>query len=373
MLNLPRRLLKRAVLLLVLILVLSRWIREAHDAHVKESPVDFSNLRARADLTSWLPDVPLRHFNGSHIDDRYRRIRALTDGKEGHVQLYVDTLRGSNVSVVVKTISTPSRNELPSTLHSAFSSITHSWPSEIEATLALGARTIKGRSYVIPVYDYFILEDSTYSPSRWTWSLVTELVAGGTISDLAHQLHSDSMSVKEIDATYHGAFDMLLSGLHSLHEAGYCHDDVKPANIFVNNPQTWLLGDLGNVREAEHGYHRTGDWRRRDQLVDCRENDLRRAAKSYMCFLREASRDKAEFDSLFLSGQESWSKLYWCSKGDRRCDTRTGINPHQTIHTLLNEKTAPYAGSFLGDRVMRFRVHLELQWNIPWWRVLLKP
>lgn len=372
MLTFPKKLLKRAVFLLVVILILSRWIREVHDERVKWSPIDFSSLRSRADLTSWSPDVPIRYSNGTHIDDRYRKVHSLTDGKEGHVNLYVDMIGGGNVSVVVKTISTPSRNDIPSALLSMFGSIASSWPSEIEATLALGARTIKGHSYVVPVYDYFILEDTTSSPSRCSWALVTELVSGGTLLDLAGDLSQTSQTAEQIDAVYHGSLDKLLSSLNSLHEDGYCHDDVKPANIFVSSPRNWLLGDLGNLRDVKHAYHQVGDWSRRNQLADCRANDLERAMKSYMNFLRAASRNQAEFDWMFLSGKESWSKLYWCSKQDRRCLARTDALSEQSMPGKDISESPKYVGSYIGDQIRRSRVELELQWNLPWWRVLLK-
>jgi len=98
----------------------------------------------------------------------------------------------------------------------------------------------------------------------------------------------------------------------------------------------WLLGDFGNVREIEHPYHSTHIWTRDSlQHRDCRINDVVRLLRTYISFLRIASSSssststststspsispsasssasaKIEFDKVFWTASEPWSKLYW--------------------------------------------------------------
>lgn len=117
---------RRAIFLLFLCGYLFGRIRDNHDGIIKESPVDLSSLRQRTNLALWLPHEPVRHFNGTHIDDRYRKLnmRSLNSGQQGSVQTYTDTAAEMNISVVIKTLSGPSRNEIPSTLLPAFRNFT---------------------------------------------------------------------------------------------------------------------------------------------------------------------------------------------------------------------------------------------------------
>jgi len=115
-----------AIFLLILCGYLFGRIRDNQDGLVKESPVDFSSLRQRTNLALWLPHEPIRQFNGTHVDDRYRKLnmRSLDSGQQGSVQIYIDTAAEMNISVVIKTLSGPSRNEIPSTLLTAFRNFT---------------------------------------------------------------------------------------------------------------------------------------------------------------------------------------------------------------------------------------------------------
>ncbi|EME88604.1 uncharacterized protein MYCFIDRAFT_209856 [Pseudocercospora fijiensis CIRAD86] len=73
----------------------------------------------------------------------------------------------------------------------------------------------------------------------------------------------------------------------------------------------WLLGDLGNLRHVGHQWHTTRSWLRQNQWADCRLNDIRRALKSYLWFLRTASADTSTFDRAFWSRSEGWAERYW--------------------------------------------------------------
>jgi len=242
--------------------------------------------------------------------------RVLGSGWEGSTFIYDD--------VVIKTFNagqSPFRNCAP------FEHSSHSkWPTEIPASLYFGGTTAAPNwnnndsshndtvAYAgfLPVKAFFLApapEDSTNTPQ---WHLVTPLLRQGNIKALARRNRDDN-PVKmpaEIDTLYRPKFNRLLQSLQSMHEAGFCHDDMKPSNIFVEDDGNWILGDLGNVRHISHSYHSSRIWQDNEQLLDCRANDAIRALKSYMSFLRTASMDKHGFDLDFVHGSTSYGQLF---------------------------------------------------------------
>ena len=308
-----RRLRKQAhriALCLVLGLLFIRTIRDQLDAIARESPVDFSPLHERADTYLQQPEKAVRHFNGSHIDERYHLQRTLKAGGQGSVYLYHDAFSAPTKLVIVKTISAVARNKLPPQLLHTFGNFTSTWPSEIDASLSVTAASQEEAPPYVPVHDYFILEDSSPSAKDWTWALVTPFISAGTIHDLAKELRSIGRT-EHIDKTYRSTFYKLLIDLQELHRRQFCHDDIKPKNIFVESSTRWLLGDLGNTRQVDHAWHGTRLWKRRNQWSDCQLNDIRRALKSYLFFLRDASHDREQFDTDFLDGSTDWARMYW--------------------------------------------------------------
>lgn len=277
--NLPRwaRCAITGLLVLCAALGFLRGCRDLNDQAIKQYPTDYSKLQPPvAAFTESAHPVrfssgiarPQRFVSGSYkedlqtfpnsIDERYAFIKALASGKEGKAALYHDRTDGS--TVVVKIFYSISRNRLPTAIVDTFANFTTMWPAEIEASLLLGTRR---DSDFVPVVDYFILQ----TPSGWFWALVTPFIARGTLAHLAEDERSSSTNrtIDEIDALYRPTFDAMLSQLQDLHSMGYCHDDVKPDNIFVEHPHRWLLGDLGNVRHTDHPWHSTKSWIRQNQ------------------------------------------------------------------------------------------------------------
>ncbi|PVI03435.1 hypothetical protein DM02DRAFT_640601 [Periconia macrospinosa] len=234
----------------------------------------------------------------------------LGEGWEGTIYSYKD--------VVIKTFKIGQ-----SPLRNCMARSTSRWPTEIPATAYFGARalskptngssddTLITRGGFLPVHAYFQASASPTSPTEW--HLVTPLIPGGNLKGLAKQLRKSETpnSFRDLDAQYRPTFHRLLETLDTMHRDGYCHDDVKPGNIFIETSHHWALGDLGNVRHISHPYHTTRIWTENKQYTDCRANDAVRLLKTYLYFLRRASSDPERFDAEFFAREEPLSKLFW--------------------------------------------------------------
>ncbi|KAF2819182.1 hypothetical protein CC86DRAFT_147673 [Ophiobolus disseminans] len=236
--------------------------------------------------------------------------RVLGEGWEGKVFAYNDS--------VIKTFTpgrSPFRNCAPG-------STGEKWPTEIAASLRFGGSytniggdggsntTLEG---FLPVKAYFKTSVSPSKPPEW--HLVTPLLSGGNLNTLAKSLTTDQKphTFREVDFRYRPVFNTLLSNLHRLHTIGYCHDDIKPANIFIQDSTHWVLGDLGNVRHITHPYHSSRLWSDNQQLPDCRANDAVRALKSYVKFVQMSASDGEELNEEFFKRREPLSRLFWTS------------------------------------------------------------
>jgi serine/threonine protein kinase len=198
------------------------------------------------------------------------------------------------------------------------------WPTEIPAMLIFASPTheqaveIDNKDF-LGFVDHFVLEDHD---SR-KWQLVTEFYHRGTLLNTENTLACElglpsNITTTRLDHLFRDSFTKLLKTLSILHDAGFCHDDIKPANIFISNhdPFTWISGDLGQVREQNHTYHSSKKWRIQGQWENCVLNDIRRLLKVYLSFLRSFHRDTSRFDPELMHGQEDWSKFYWKYFGD---------------------------------------------------------
>lgn len=363
----------------------------------------FSSTDHAALMSVTRPVDPLQHIEDStcNIGDRYKFSKKLSGGIEGSTSVYHDTHKG--VEVVIKTFSTryhPLRNWLPAdaATHTFLGHQSH-WPTEIPASLLFGgffndsswhnpSNTKPSRGFV-PVLDYF-LTSPTLSNQRYQWALVTPLLTHGTLNDLQNMVHDNAQffHISSLDAFFRPSFTTLLSHLSSLHAHGLCHDDIKADNIFLENSTTWLLGDLGAVREVDHAWHGSFLWEHKNQWRDCRLNDVRRLLKVYLQFLREASLDDAGslriFDKLFLEGREEWAAMYWRFMADN--DPAFGGFDLDALETkglrLAGSKADPSLAVRLfwrAETIQAFRVSRELYpkfedswrfWKLRDWLVL---
>lgn len=302
----PLRLLILTIVVLWFLIGSFKRIRDNHDYRLKVLPTDFAALVASREVALWHPEHAFRVLNGTHIDEKYIFMRPLGKGMEGSAAFYVDVASGE--VVVVKTYTGLIRNKIPDHLLPGFAEFSSRWPVEIEAGLLLGNRRTSNENAYVPVRDYFVLQSKS---SKWRWAMVTPFIESGTLLNLAEATKVHERTTQKLDKIFRQVLHKVLHHLRPLHTAGYCHDDVKPDNIFIANTTHWLLGDLGNVRHFDHPWHATGRWKRENQWADCELNDVRRLLKSYMQFLRNAGEDPAEFDRAFYAEEQAWSKLYW--------------------------------------------------------------
>ncbi|EUC49051.1 hypothetical protein COCMIDRAFT_33523 [Bipolaris oryzae ATCC 44560] len=266
---------------------------------------------------SWGPENEDPQLIANLLDNR-EHWKLMGNGWEGRVYVYKDS-----VIKTFDTIRSPPRNCAPPSYP------TDRWPAEIPATLYFGGSTSTAANGTeetgngkpryngfLPVKAHFIASNSPGSPEEW--HLVTPLAEGGDLLTLAQKLSTDPniTSYRTIDARYRPAFNRFLSILAGVHNAGYCHDDVKPGNIFIQGPSDWLLADLGNVREVTHPYHTSRIWRDSKQVPDCRSNDVVRALKSYLKFLQKSMPSQDDFNAALLQGEEPIGRLFWWTMAD---------------------------------------------------------
>lgn len=262
----------------------------------KYSPTIFDQEHKQPRL--WKPDEESVHLQ-DHIVANRVTWRRLGHGWEGETFVYHDS--------VIKTFSpvrSPFRNCAPGTAG-------ETWPTEIPASLYFGGTGDNATTSVggfLPVKAYFM----AVSPdSRSEWHLITPLLKGGSVWDLAVRTRITGMSYREIDARYRPAFESLLASLAKLHEAGFCHDDIKPDNIFVADDGHWVPGDLGNLRHISHPYHSSLLWSENDQLPDCRANDNLRALRTYTRFVRDSAVDSDALNIDLFEEREPLTRLFW--------------------------------------------------------------
>ncbi|KAK7189969.1 hypothetical protein PSPO01_03690 [Paraphaeosphaeria sporulosa] len=251
------------------------------------------------------------------------------------------------------------------------------WPTEIPASLLFcsGSSGRNATSRVsrnaptigcLPVKAAF---HTAAGPGMITqWHLVMPLARQGTLKSLSKNVQTQNLGFRILDARYRATFHELLRSLQILHETGFCHDDIKPDNIFVGEKQRWILGDLGNVRHVSHPYHKSRIWSDNMQLPDCRTNDAVRALKSYISFLRASSINVEALDEELFLGREPLSKLFLWMLDDATTMTAEELrerssfkHPAQTVQVeavhAVSSRPAwpsllPYL-SFRGQRLSR--------------------
>ncbi|KAF1933706.1 uncharacterized protein M421DRAFT_416054 [Didymella exigua CBS 183.55] len=267
-----------------------------HALAAKYSPTEFK-LHAEHSQP-WTLDEESAHLQDRIVANR-ATWRVLGKGWEGETFVYQDS--------VIKTFrpgQSPFRNCAPGTAG-------EKWPTEIPASLYFGGtenNATTSQDGFLPVKAFFMVDSSD---TQAEWHLVTTLLRHGSLKTLVANMREKGMPYEDIDAHYRPAFEGLLASLHKLHEAGFCHDDVKPANIFVADDTHWILGDLGNLRHVSHPYHASLLWSENAQLPDCRANDNIRALKSYIRFVRDSALDADAFNAQFFEKRGPLSRFFW--------------------------------------------------------------
>lgn len=99
--------------------------------------------------------------------------------------------------------------------------------------------TEEGQKYTLAVVDFGLVE---FGNSKYYFE-ITPYIAEGDISDDGQFSFNE---IVEITRTLNEA-------LHSIHQAGILHRDVKPQNIFKTETGEYKLGDFGVAKLAEKG------------------------------------------------------------------------------------------------------------------------
>ncbi|KAG9196462.1 hypothetical protein G6011_01583 [Alternaria panax] len=281
-----------------------------------------SNSGKGLQAQSWRPDVEQLKLQEELIAKR-ASWKVLGEGWEGKVFTYKDS--------VIKTFTpgrSPFRNCAPDGTK---------WPTEIPASLQFGGFFADDANAThvgfLPLKAHFMASTEPNEPAEW--HLVTPLLRGGNLASLAQRLSLDEqpMSYEHVDASFRPAFNKLLESMGILHDAGYCHDDVKPGNVFIQDESHWVMGDLGNVREIEHPYHSSRIWKDNGQLEDCRANDVVRALRSYLKFVQCSAADEEDFNAALYKGRTPLSRLFWWTLADA---------PHMSTEELRRRSLIEY-------------------------------
>ena len=247
--------------------------------------------------------------------------------------------------IVIKTFTSgrsPFRNCAPRPASSR-------WPAEIPASLIFGNGEASNSSTpfasqgankirCLPVRTAFYAASSPGATPEW--HLATPLAPNGTLKSFSKNVHTRGLGFNTLDAQYREKFHDLLQSLQGLHDAGFCHDDIKPDNIFIGEEGEWILGDLGNVRHVAHPYHASRLWSDNQQLRDCRANDILRAMKTYILFLRTSSLDVERLDEELLSRREPLAKLFWWTMDNALTMTGDELRQQSSLESAwLSERT----------------------------------
>lgn len=285
------------------------------DFSVHTQPLDQFECPSR-----YCPDRPRFHevLSDAPSLERYIFKSALSSGFEGAISIYNDIRTGQNVAIKSFYVDrSPLRNTLPDAAVPIFGETR--WPTELQFMLLHANQLHTERkepinNELVNVKDYFIVDDG----GSKQWQLVTKFYQYGTLHNAGPKIArlldlAPNITTSHLDDIFRSSFEGVLQTLTRIHAQGFCHDDIKPANIFISDdPYHWLLGDFGNVRETSHPYHDSKIWKRQNQWRDCRKNDIRRLIMVYLSFLRSFHHmDTFVFDGEFLKGTQGWARLYW--------------------------------------------------------------
>ncbi|XVE72250.1 hypothetical protein DITRI_Ditri11bG0024600 [Diplodiscus trichospermus] len=123
--------------------------------------------------------------------------------------------------------------------------------SSLQKELTIFKRFV-GCGNIIQCYGDMLTTDDDHG--RWLYHLFLEYAPGGSLLDLITKKYGGK--IPECDAKCYAR--MLLQGVRDIHEQGYVHCDLKPANILVFPPDQY--GSIYRLKIADFGLaRRTGE------------------------------------------------------------------------------------------------------------------
>ncbi len=159
------------------------------------------------------------------LSGRYRLDRSLGQGATAEVFEATDLVLDRAVAVKV---FHPQSDELNSLVRRQ---------TEMRSLAALSS------PYLVTIHDAHLAESDDEAASANPSYLVMELVAGRPLSQLMDQDELTEAEIRTVGAA-------VAEALAAVHQLGYVHRDVKPANILVTDSGAVKLGDFGLVRRV---------------------------------------------------------------------------------------------------------------------------
>lgn len=189
-----------------------------------------------------------------------------------------------------------------------------------------------------------------------TETFSTRVTRFGIIYEYKYYSYGDLFhAFKKYDFTW-SQFDhvcmQLVNKLLAIHETGYCHNDIKPENLFLDNDMNVVFGDLEFMSLKKRRRYGTLTYQSPMHNVLSRQQvDLYALAKTIMVLVYFLS-DKSEAMSKTVESAERWLKNEIAFASFNPCDDKWILFVYKA--TIENEKGFNHSLKSLVDFLNHF-------------------